>query len=335
MKKLIVGIVIGMALLTGCTGIEQDPIIQESLYNVEQENRIVFSDLEEKFQDADINFARVSETGSPITQYSYGDENGRVTILISPDYQIINEIIIESEQDLSRHPLVKILAPMIGEEKLLTWLAEQEGCREEFIQDILVLDRNYIYFECWPGYDSQRLEFIWVPKPHIPMELEEIAQQLEDDDLLTTSYIEGIGGQTLTATNLDYYYLTKMRYKRDFKQDVYVGQAATYKVMQSKDTPSNYSLQLYGYMKEDLSYKTKVEKMPGLHAIIKLMNMDQEDFVAITKKINQELTKARELQNYNLQREYYVEGDLGGYHYTIMVPEGIGIYTFTVLIEKI
>ena len=62
--------------------------------------------------------------------------------------------------------------------------------------------------------------------------------------------------------------------------------------------------------------------------------MDQEDFLAITAAINKELTEARKVQNENLQRESYVEGSVGAYHYTINVPQGWGTYRFTVLIEE-
>ena len=124
-----------------------------------------------------------------------------------------------------------------------------------------------------------------------------------------------------------------MRHNRDNRRKGDVGQAVAYKVMVNKDKPNNYSVQLYGYMKEELSYKTKVETMPGLDEITKLMNMDEKDFTHITEKVNEELTKARELLNYNLQREYYSEGDIGDYHYTVLVPEGFDVYRFTVLIE--
>lgn len=348
MKRLIIGIALSMALLTGCVGGNQEPIIQEALYDVEQDDMLKFSDLTKEIEQSGINFERVSGEDDPTMQYSYSDDNGHIIVFVdglaSPDHQIIRQIIIRSELDLSQHPMVKILAPIVGEEKLLAWVAKQENQvaetakqkdEEQIIQDVLALNRSYMFFEYWPGSKYKVLEFTWAPKPHIPVDFEEIAQQLEEHDIQTTSYIEGVGGQTLTATNSDYYSLTKTRHNRtdgiEPKGDI--GQAAAYKVMGNKDKPNNYSVQLYGYMEENLSYKTRVEEMPGLDEITKLMNMDEEDFSRITEKVNEELTKARELLNYNLQQEYYLEGDVGDYHYIIMVPEGIKVYRFTVLIE--
>ena len=331
-----------MALLTGCRGVGQEPVNKGALNNIEQDGMIVFSDLEKELQEAGMNFERVSEDDSPITEYIYKDGAEWIMVslhgLTSPDNQIIRQIIIQSQLDLSQNPMVKILAPIIGEEKLLNWLKEQEkqvaqANEEKIIQDVLALDRNYIFYESWPGHEERVLEFTWAPKPRVSIEFKAIERQLEEHNLLVTDYIEGLGGQTLTATNSDYYSLTKMRHNRDNRRKGDVGQAVAYKVMVNKDKPNNYSVQLYGYMEEDLSYKTKVETMPGLDEITKLMNMDHESFSKIMEKVNEELTKARELQNYNLQREYYSEGDIGEYHYIVMVPEGFDVYRFTVLIE--
>lgn len=331
---------ISITLLTGCVGVDQKTIAQGSQSDMEEEYINISSDLIVELKKIGVTFEKEDGEDSPIVPASYEDEYGRVRFLledlISLDDRRINKIFIDSQLDLSQHPVVQVVADTIGDEEILTWLANQEKRviqtnQEETIQELLVLDRNYLFFEYLPGSEIRTLEIEWSVKPKVPMDFEDIANQLEEHGLLITGYIEGMGGQTLIATNPDYCFLEKRKYQNR-EMDTDRGQAATYKVM--RDTSNNYSVQLYGYMGADLSYKTKVENMPGLDEIIELMKMDQEDFTTITEKVNVELSEARELLNDNLQREYYLEGGVGEYHYTVMVPEGIGIYNFTVLIER-
>ena len=70
-----------MALLTGCTGVGQEPVNKGALNNIEQDGMIVFSDLEKELQEAGMNFERVSEDDSPITEYIYKD--GAEWIMVS------------------------------------------------------------------------------------------------------------------------------------------------------------------------------------------------------------------------------------------------------------
>lgn len=353
MKKIIISMVMSMVLLTGCGSMKQDAIGMGLDHNVEQAYLELPSDIIAKLEKAGVDFheygeeyyfdmpGNYEEDLSFLMPGSYEDEYGRVNFLtdelLSSGRRIVNQITIESQWDLSQHPVVKVLAQVMEEEKVLAWVANQEKQvietnQKEVIQEFLVQDKNYIFFEYFPGSEIRTLEFVWAPKPSVPEDFKEIAQRLEGHGLLTTGYIEGVGGQTLIATNSNYWFLEKMRYQRDKETPFDKGQAVTYKVM--LDGYSKYSVQLYGYMDEDLSYKTKVEKMPGVSEVMDLIKMDQKGFSAITEKINEELTNAREILNDNLQREYYSEGDIGEYHYTVMVPEGIGMYNFTVLIES-
>lgn len=342
-------------ILTGCVGpnssvsqiggLEGEAIIRESLYDVEQEGAITLEALEKEFRNNKMNLVNVSEDGATTAHYHLEekDDEENITILVdtvtSPDNPIISEIVMSDSKDLSQHPMVKIIASVMGEEKLLTWVAEQEGRvkgadkSNDIIMEVLPLERCYLSFEYWPGSEEKTLNFLWALKPHISMAFEEIARQLENQGMMTTGYIEGLGGSTLTATNSDYYLLTRRGYNTEKKIDPDIGQAVSYRVMHDIKS-GDYSIQLYGYMMEDLSYITEVETMPGLDELTQMMGMGQEDFLAITGAINKELTEARKLQNENLRRDTYVEGSVGAYHYTINVPSGWGTYRFTVLIEE-
>jgi len=341
MKKIIVSIVLSMVLLTGCGNMGQNVLEKKLDGNVEQGYLELSSEVIAKLEKAGVDFYEYDEGIPFLMPASYENEYGRVTFstneLLSTDQRIVTQITIESQWDLSHHPLVEVLAEVMEEETVLAWLAKQEDQliktdQQEFIQEAFVQDKNYLFYEYFPGSEIRTLEFVWAPKTYVPEEFIEIADQLKEYDLLITGYIEGIGGQSLIATNPYYYFLEKRRYDRDKKLASDMSQAASYKIMLDKS--GNHSVQLYGYMDEDLAYKTQVEEMPGLGQLVKLTHMGQEDFLAIGEKINEELAEARKLLNDNLQREYYTEGDLGEFRYTVMVPEGIGIYNFTVLIEN-
>lgn len=341
MKKIIIGVVISIICLTGCGKMGPNRIEKELHDNIEQGYLELSSDIIAKLEKAGVDFYEYEDGLSFTMPASFENEYGKVTFLtdelLATGRRIVNQITIESQWDLSQHPVVMVLAQEMEEEKVLAWVASQEKQvietnQKEVIQEFLVQDKNYIFFKYFPGSEIRTLEFVWAAKPSVPEDFKEIALQLEGHGLLTTGYIEGLGGQTLIATNPNYWFFEKMRYQRDKKTSFDKGQAATYKVMLDKS--NQYSVQLYGYMDEDLSYKTQVEKMPGVGEMMDLMKMDQKGFSAITGKINEELTEARTILNDNLQREYYSEGDVGEYHYTVMVPGGIGIYNFTVLIEN-
>lgn len=347
-----------MLLLTGCvnsnasmSGIGEvgiDTIRQELIYNTEQEGIILLSDLEKEFQNNNMPLIKNTHPDAMKGQYNLEDDRARITILVdsltSPGHQFISDIFIEPLNNymlLFEHPAIKIIADVMGEEQLLTWVAEREsemtqaGKNNEMIQELLAIDRCYLFFEYRPESDTRRLDFRWALKPDISMAFEEIAHYLEQNGMLITGYIEGTGGESLIATNSEYYILKKTAYSMDKKIPIDIDQAAAYQVMHDKNKPGNYSLQLHGYMRDDLSYPTQLEAMPGLDKITQLMDMGQEDFLAIADEINKELTEAKRIRNNNLNGVYYFEGELGGYRYIITVPQGILLYNFTVLIEKI
>lgn len=349
MKRFIMAMM-SMVMLAGCANpyVSKSQIGSVGRESIREENLILFSDLEKEFQDNNMNFIKVTPPDAPKEEYKFEDD--RVTITVTVDAftfqegHFISDVFIEplnNYMKLSEHPAVKIMADMMGEEQLLAWVADRENGRtqagenHENIQELLALDRCYLFYEYWSGSDTRGLGFRWAFKPNISKAFEEIARQLEENGMLTTGYIQGAGGETLTATNPDHYVLKRMAHSvgDDIAVDIY--QAAAYKVMHDKNEPGNYGVQLYGYMRSDLAYPAHVEDMPGLDKITQLMNMGQEEFAAITDEINKELTEAKKIRNNNLSGEYYFEGEVGEYRYIITVPQGIAVYNFTVLIEEI
>ncbi len=332
-----------MMILTGCKAPEV--VSQGEVYDPDQDHMIGFENLKNELEKNGIDIQGDTYEDDFVTHYNLEDDSAQTTILVdthdSLNRELISQIFISAQNvqtDLSQHPVVKSIAAIMEEEKIIGWVKEVEEQRiqageDDRVNELLVMDRCYLDFKSWSYSDGQTLEFTWAKKPRPSAQFQQIAAQLEDGAMITTGYIEGPGGQSLIATNSDYYYLTRSGHWPYEGLDKDVGQAAAYRLMSGRREPNDYSIQLYGYMKEDLSYTTKVEEMPGLYQITQWMNMDNGDFLAVTDKINKELTKARELQNYNTRHEYYVEGDVGAYHYTLLVPAGMGVYNFTVLIE--
>ena len=277
MKKLIAGIAMSIMILTGCAGpgasisqiggLEEGTVIQETLYEVEQEGVITLEALEKELKNNNINLVKVSGEVYSFAQYNVEDDEGRIIIFtntsVSPGNQIISSITIDHSSGLSQHPIVKGIANVMGEEKLLTWVGEQEGRvkgaddNNDDIMEILPLGRCYLSFEYWPGSETKTLKFSWALKPHISKAFQEIARQLEDQGMITTGYIKGPGGETLIATNSDYYLLTKRGSHRGQAVDMDISQGATYRIMHDSQS-GHYSVQIYGYIKEDLSYITTV-----------------------------------------------------------------------------
>ncbi|HHX61279.1 MAG TPA: hypothetical protein GX707_11305 [Epulopiscium sp.] len=349
MKRFIMAMM-SMVMLAGCANpyTSKSQIGSVGRESIRQENLILFSDLEKGFQDNNMKLIKVTPLDAPEEQYNFEDDRVTITVMVDAltfqDEQFVSDIFIDplnNYMKLAEHPAVKIMADMMGEEQLLAWVADRENGRTQAgknhknIQELLAMDRCYLFYEYWSGSDRRGLGFSWAFKPSISTAFEKIARQLEEDGMLTTGYIQGAGGETLTATNSGYYLLQRMAHSVGEDIAVDIDQAAAYQVMHDKNKPGNYSVQLYGYMRSDLTYPAHVEDMPGLDEITQLMNMGQEEFTAITDEINKELTEAKKIRNNNLRGEYYFQGEVGGYRYIITVPQGIAVYNFTVLIEKI
>lgn len=231
----------------------------------------------------------------------------------------------------------EVLYDPIGNSEIETY---RSSPYRDYIGDIVTVGRNYIVFEGRVGESRKKLQFSWGALPLVSKELKGVASELENKGLLITSYIEGAGADQVKITTPEYYLTENDRYHYRYyhneieKMITDVEKAVSYKIMYDPNSSNGYSVQLYGLMYADESQNVKVEDMIGIDTISRVMNIDGGDFIHITKKINQELIKARKLLNPNLQREYYNEGDVGEYHYKIYVPSGIDIYHFTVFIEK-
>lgn len=352
MKKVIMGVILTMIILVGCTGpktfVSDITEVKGLAYGQEQEDMILFSDLEKEFQNNNINLIKESYDEEVRGHYSLEDDQVRITVLVDtrafPDQPFVSGVFIDrlnKDTLLSEQPAIKAIASLMGEEQVITWVAAQEekttgvSKSNEPIKDVWGIDRCYLFFEDWPERDTRRLEFRWALKPHIPVIFEAVAGQIQESGLLVTGYLEGPGGETLVATNPQYYLLKRIPYPKGEKIPLGIDQAAAYQIMHDTNKTGSYSVQLYGYMGDDLAYPARVEAMPGLKEIIQLMNMGQDEFAAIADQVNRELTEAKRIRNNIYKGEYYVEGEVGEYRYTITVPQGIVIYNFTVLIEKI
>lgn len=357
MKKLTMCMVMSMMVLVGCTSpgnsaskvreMGKESFWQGLTYDTEQDNMILFSDLEEAFKINNIPLIKETYPDALSGQYNFNDDRISITVLVDefiwPGHELVSGVFIEPRNNymlLSEHPSVESVARVMGKEGLLTWLADREGemtqagKSNQNINDLLAIDRCYLYFDYQSASDTRRLAFKWMPKPHIAKAFEEIAPRLEENGMLTTGYIEGPGGETLIMANSPYYLLTKMGY---FSSDnkVVVEKAAAYQIMHNTKKPDTYSVQLSGYMRGDLAYPTQIEAMPGLEEISQRMNMGQKEFMAITGEINKELTEAKRVRNNIYSGDYYKEGEVGEYRYVITVPQGMAVYNFTVLMEKI
>lgn len=367
MKKLITGIFICGIILTGCIGAKYmgtkinsintvSAVTYESPYEMIQDNTIMLSDLEKELQDRGIGLEARNRYNKYTSEY-YLEYEGTVINIVCYDItdkkenEVITDIHMnwDDKVELNNHPVVESIANLIGKEKVLTWIKEkeekwdkiaQENSKEESYMDsfaeFLNIERCFIHLMGWNsnrGY-NRNLEFTWAFVPYVGKEFEGIAGDLERSGLLVTGYIEGAGGNQINAMSPEYNFLEENGYNNDRVDEIDITKSVAYKVMYDKNKKDSYSVQLYGHMREDLSYVTKVEEMAGLDAISRAMNMDGKDFIKLTNQINKELTKARELLNPNLQRDYYIEGEMGEYNYIIAVPSGLRAYRFTVLIEK-
>lgn len=344
-------------VLVGCTGQDftsyqilegvKESFKQGQIYTTDQEDAVLLSALEKELERSKISLIKARDLDGQSGQYDFADDEISMTILIdeqvSLGHSLVSSIYIQAKNNYMRladHPAIKAVAKVMGEEQLLTWLAEREGEMTQAgkinddIRAVLALGRCYLSFDYWSGSDTRYVDFSWAFKPHVPESFTAIANQLEDEGLLVTGYVEGPGGETLTATNSHYYRLKRMASSRKSKP-VGLNHAAAYQLMHDKNKPGSYSLQLYGYMRDDLAYPSKVEEMPGIDELAQLMKIGQETLGAITAEINAGLTEAKKARNKHYSGDYYREGRVGEYRYIITVPQGILVYNFTVLIEKI
>ncbi len=358
MKRLIIAVTTSMVLLVGCasqsstvTQIREGgrETYQEGLiYDTEQEDAILFSDLEKEFKNNNMVLTEDDHPDALRGVYKFDDGRVNIRVLVDEfivaDRPLVSGVFMEPRNNymlLGDHPGVKAIASVMGKDHLLTWLADREGemtqagIDKKDIEEILTMGRSYLSFNYSARSDTRRLEFKWAFQPEIPRVFEGIGGQLEEDGMLITGYIKGAQGETLVATSSNYGLFAQNSFFANEKMQENVDKAVAYEVMHDTTRPDTYSVQAHGYMRGDPAHPKQVEAMPGLDKISQRMNMGQDAFLAITAEINKELEEAKRVRNNVYKGVYYVEGEVGEYRYAIAVPSGNVLYNFTVLLEKI
>ena len=142
MKRFITGMIISMMVLVGCGGPDattkqireggRETFLPGSRYDTEQEDAILFSDLQTEFQKSNMHFIKDRHPDALTEEYYIEDDRVTITVLVDKliwqEHAYVKDIFIAPRNNymiLSKQPEVKAVASVIGEYELLNWMVEK------------------------------------------------------------------------------------------------------------------------------------------------------------------------------------------------------------------
>lgn len=356
MKSKLVVIFLSCLLFVGCSSNKtnitaaQMPIYNSD-YQPEDDHKITLEEVKKELTKSAVELETYEwdeELG--LQEYNFQIDKMQVTIwtkrMEENKEEVLKSMHLRADEPqgakISQTSFFKSLVALINEPQLRGWGEALEEKYEELklkevledserVEDVIVAGRTYLSFVGAPVYGYKELNIVFGDWQDIPEELRGIVAELENQELYTVDYSQGKNGGMVKLESRHYHMINNGRYTFvdwDLEDLIEAEDVVGYKIMYDLTKKNKYSAQLYGFMAIESNDAVNIQDMLGIDAISSVLDMNWDDFNEVTYVINQELMKAKNLED---ERQYNAEGTVAGYSYEIYVEWN----KFTVLLEKI